>query len=286
MSSDISYVDSVGLDTVKHIEENYVEKRGLPKNVLEWLHENYVAMGKLGNKSDKGGLYAVPPPGQKTKLLVLNFYQGTSPVKLTTEAYLSSSQILEFSLENKNVRPNALVSGQTVPDGIDVHGDRMYWTCMGHPPTNDGAVYSAKLDGSDIRTVVPRGQVHTPKQLHISQESKKIYFCDREGLRIHRCNLDGSEHEILVQTGDFANEPEKVADQTNWPVGITVSDKLGKIFWTQKGPSKGNGGRIFSPSIGMPAGSNASWRNDIEVIAKDLPEPIDLDFDEDNGVLY
>ncbi|KIL90178.1 hypothetical protein FAVG1_06917 [Fusarium avenaceum] len=276
----------VGLDTVEHIEENYVEKRDLPKNVLEWLHENYVATGKLGNKSDKGGLYPVPPPGQKTKLLVLNFYQGTSPGELTTETYLSSGQILEFSLENKNVRPNALVSGQTVPDGIDVHGDRMYWTCMGHPPTNDGAVYSAKLDGSDIRTVVPRGQVHTPKQLHISQESKKIYFCDREGLRIHRCNLDGSEHEVLVQTGDFANEPEKVADQTNWPVGITVSDKLGKIFWTQKGPSKGNGGRIFSASIDMPAGSNASWRNDIEVIAKDLPEPIDLDFDEDNGVLY
>ncbi|KAF9771293.1 hypothetical protein IL306_011072 [Fusarium sp. DS 682] len=275
-----------GLDTVEHIEENYVEKRGLPRTTLEWLHKNYVATGKLGNKSDHGGLYPMPPPGQKTKLLVLNFYQGASPGELTSETYLSSGQILEFSVENKSARPQALVSGQEVPDSIDVYNDRMYWTCMGYPPANDGAVYSAKLDGSDIRTVVPRGQVHTPKQLDMSQESKKIYFCDREGLRIHRCNLDGSKHEIIVQTGDFAKEPEKVMDQTNWPVGITVSDKLGKIFWTQKGPSKGNGGRIFSASIDMPAGSDASLRSDIEVIAKGLPEPIDLDSDEDNGMLY
>ncbi|PNP73372.1 hypothetical protein FNYG_13270 [Fusarium nygamai] len=276
----------VGLDTVEHIEENYVEKRGLPKTTLEWLHENYVAKGKLGNKSGQGGLYPVPPSGEKTKLLVLNFYQGASPGELTPETYLSSGQILEFSVENKNARLNALVSGQAVPDGIDVCDDRMYWTCMGYPPTNDGAVYSAKLDGSDIRTVIPRGHVHTPKQLHISQKSKKIYFCDREGLRIHRCNLDGSQHEILVQTGDYAKEPEKAADQTNWPVGITVSDKLGKIFWTQKGPSKGNGGKIFSASIDIPEGSDASSRKDIDVIAKGLPEPIDLDFDEDSGVLY
>ncbi|QGI88580.1 hypothetical protein CEK25_003536 [Fusarium fujikuroi] len=279
-------IDSVGLDTVEHIEENYVEKRGLPDTTLKWLHENYVAKGKLGNKSDQGGLYPVPAAGEKTKLLVLNFYQGASPGELTAETYLSSGQILEFSVENKNARPNALVSGQTIPDGIDVCGDRMYWTCMGYPPNNDGAVYSAKLDGSDIRTVVPRGRVHTPKQLHISQGSKKIYFCDREGLRIHRCNLDGSEHEILVQTGDFAQEFDKAADQTNWPVGITVSENLGKVFWTQKGPSKGNDGRIFSTSTDIPEGSDASSRRDIELIAKGLPEPIDLEFDEDNGVLY
>ncbi|RGP78635.1 hypothetical protein FLONG3_3257 [Fusarium longipes] len=279
-------MDSVGLDTVEHIEENYVEKRGLPRTTLNWLHENYVAAGKLGNKSEKGGLYPMPSPGHKTKLLVLNFYQGSSPGELTAETYLSSGQILEFSVENKNARPIALVSGQTVPDGIDVCDDRMYWTCMGYPPANDGAVYSAKLDGTDFCIVIPRGKVHTPKQLHISQGSRKIYFCDREGLRIHRCNLDGSDHEILYQTGDFASEPEKVADQTNWPVGITVSDKLGKMFWTQKGPSKGNGGRIFSAGIDIPPGSDATSRNDIEVIAEDLPEPIDLDFNEDCGVLY
>ncbi|KLP15194.1 Uncharacterized protein LW94_6149 [Fusarium fujikuroi] len=256
-------IDSVGLDTVEHIEENYVEKRGLPDTTLKWLHENYVAKGKLGNKSDQGGLYPVPAAGEKTKLLVLNFYQGASPGELTAETYLSSGQILEFSVENKNARPNALVSGQTIPDGIDVCGDRMYWTCMGYPPNNDGAVYSAKLDGSDIRTVVPRGRVHTPKQLHISQGSKRIYF--------YR---------------GFRSRVDKAADQTNWPVGITVSENLGKVFWTQKGPSKGNDGRIFSTSTDIPEGSDASSRRDIELIAKGLPEPIDLEFDEDNGVLY
>ncbi|KAF5699259.1 3-hydroxyacyl dehydrogenase [Fusarium mundagurra] len=36
----------------------------------------------------------------------------------------------------------------------------------------------------------------------------------------------------------------------------------------------------------MPESNNASPRRDIEVIANGLPEPIDFEFDENNGVLY
>ncbi|KAJ5598940.1 hypothetical protein N7450_000007 [Penicillium hetheringtonii] len=56
----------VGLDTVEHIETNYVQKRHLPRTTLEWLHKHYVIQGKLGNKCNKGGLYPVPAPGEKT----------------------------------------------------------------------------------------------------------------------------------------------------------------------------------------------------------------------------
>lgn len=263
-----------------------MQARNLPNSTLKWLHENYIEPGKLGNKSDKGGLYPPAVQGHGRKIIALNIYQGSYPGELPREKQMSSGQILEVPLNNKSARPVALVTGQKLPDGIDVADRRMYWTSMGSPGNNDGAVYSAKLDGSDIETVIPVGKVHTPKQLHIDAKERKLYFCDREGLRIHRSNLDGSEHEIIVQTGDWKVETDKVRDQTYWPVGVTVSSKLNKIFWTQKGGSKAQQGRILSAALNLPAGSNAANRKDIEVVAQGLPEPIDLEFDDDNGVLY
>lgn len=220
----------------------------------------------------------------RTKLLLLNIYQGAYPGELSNDELLSSGQILEVPLDNKSAEPIALVNDQKWPDGVDVSGDRMYWTCMGVPSENDGAVYSAKLDGGDIKTVIPAGKVHTPKQIHIDHESSKLYFCDREGLRIHRSNFDGSEHEIILKNGDWETDKDKVADQTNWPVGITISNKLKRVFWTQKGGSKAGLGRIFSAGLNAP--SDPSAREDIEVVLEDLPEPIDLEFDDDNQILY
>jgi len=220
----------------------------------------------------------------RTKLLLLNIYQGAYPGEISNDKLLSSGQILEVPLDNSPAQPVALVNDQKMPDGIDVSGDRMYWTCMGNPSENDGAVYSAKLDGSDIKTVIPAGKVHTPKQIHIDHESSKLYFCDREGLQIQRSNFDGSKHEIILRNGDWQTEKDKVADQTNWPVGITVSNKLKRMFWTQKGGSKAGHGRIFS--AGLDAPSDPSARKDIEVILEDLPEPIDLEFNDDDQILY
>lgn len=54
-------MDQVGLDTVAFIEDNYVKERHLDTSLTtDWLRYNYVNQGKLGAKSDKGGLY--PPP--------------------------------------------------------------------------------------------------------------------------------------------------------------------------------------------------------------------------------
>lgn len=135
---------------------------------------------------------------------------------------------------------------------IDENSQRMFWTRMGNPHQNDGAIYSANQDGSDLKAVVPEGMVHTPKQCTIDQKAQKLYFCDREGLRVMRVNLDGSDLETLIQTGDWRQEGSE--DQTKWCVGIAVSRKLGKFYWTQKGWSKAMKGRIFSASIDMPKG--------------------------------
>jgi DNA-binding ferritin-like protein (Dps family) len=122
--------------------------------------------------------------------------------------------------------------------------------------------------------------------LVIDQESDKIYVCDREGLRVLRCNLDGSDLETLYRTGNWETDSEKVENGLYWPVGISVSKKLGKFFWTQKGHSKANEGRIFSSNLDMPKNSTADNRSDVEVVMEGLPECIDLEMDDDTGVLY
>lgn len=66
-----------------------------------------------------------------------------------------------------------------------------------------------------------------------------------------------------------------------------MARKLGRFFWTQKGASsKANQGRIFSATIDMPEGAIPTSRPDVEVVASGLPEPIDLEIDDEAGVLY
>jgi hypothetical protein len=170
-------------------------------------------------------------------------------------------------------------------DGIvvDIEAGHIYWTNMGVPNLNDGSIERADLDGKNRRVIVPQGVTFTPKQIHLEKKDGKLYWCDREGMRVMRANLDGSQVETLVETG---RGDEDRRDQTRWCVGITVDPKRGKIYWTQKGPSKGNQGRIFRANIDPPKGQTAANRSDIEVLFDRLPEPIDLDLDLQNRVLY
>ena len=66
---------------------------------------------------------------------------------------------------------------------------------------DDGAVERADLDGSNVKFVVPPGGTFTPKQLKVDARHGKLYWSDREGMRVMRANLDGSAVETLVETG-------------------------------------------------------------------------------------
>jgi len=172
-----------------------------------------------------------------------------------------------------------------VPDGIvvDVEAGHIYWTNMGVPSLNDGSIERVDLDGKNRRVIVPKGATHTPKQLHLEKASGKLYWCDREGMRVMRANLDGSKIETLVQTG--AGDAD-ARDLTRWCVGITIDPKRGQVYWTQKGPDNANKGRLFRAGIEIPKGQTATNRTDIEVWFDGLPEPIDLELDLENRVLY
>jgi DNA-binding beta-propeller fold protein YncE len=171
------------------------------------------------------------------------------------------------------------------PDGIavDVETGHIYWTDMGAPPLNNGSIERADVDGNNRTTIVPPGGTFTPKQLQLDRKNRKLYWSDREGMRVMRCGLDGSHIETLVETGQGETDRR---DQTRWCVGMAVDAERGQIYWTQKGPSDAGLGRIFRAGTDVPEDETAANRTDIELLFDGLPEPIDLEFDPGDGVVY
>ena len=178
-----------------------------------------------------------------------------------------------------------IVTDCYLPDGIvvDVDGGHIYWTNMGVPNLDDGSIERADIDGKNRTTIVAKGQTHTPKQITLDKGSGKLYWCDREGMRVMRCNLDGSQLETLIEAGHGESDRR---DQTRWCVGIAIDAKRGQIYWTQKGPDNAGLGRIFRASIDIPLNQTAASRTDIKIFFDGLPEPIDLEIDGKTRLLY
>jgi len=177
-----------------------------------------------------------------------------------------------------------LLAGRNAgPDGIvvDAVSKHIYWTNMGRPAANDGTIERSDLDGGNLTTIVAAAGTWTPKQLKLDAKHGKLYWSDREGMRIMRSNLDGSNIETLVETaqGDAARK-----DATNWCVGIALDVDGGKVYWTQKG--SGGNGRIFRANLEIPKGQDALHRTDIETLFDKLPEPIDMDLDLAHRTMY
>ncbi|MBF6330308.1 hypothetical protein [Nocardia transvalensis] len=209
-----------------------------------------------------------------TELLVLNIVEGL---------------IQAVSLDGSRVR--------TVADGLDEYPDgivvdqrrgHIYWTNMGTPDpgqpeggeiTNfgrSGSLERVDFDGRNRRTIVPRGGFTTGKQLTADFAEGKLYWCDREGMQVLRCDLDGSHLEplVVVATGD-----EAARDSRNHCVGIAIDPRNRLVYWTQKGSTTAAEGRIFRAPIDTPSGRTAADRDDIDLLFARLPQPIDLHLD-------
>jgi DNA-binding beta-propeller fold protein YncE len=197
---------------------------------------------------------------------------------------LSGGRVVSLNPDGSDRK--VIVTECRYPDGIavDVVAGHIYWTNMGNPTVNDGSIERADLDGQNRITIVAQGGTFTPKQLQLETKSGKLYWCDREGMRLMRANLDGSNMETLVDTSQ--GDPRPGPDPTKWCVGVAIDADAGKVYWTQKGPDNAGQGRLFRAGIEIPAGQTASDRADIEVLYDGLPEPIDLELDLKNRVMY
>jgi hypothetical protein len=178
-----------------------------------------------------------------------------------------------------------VTEARKLPDGVvvDVAAGHIYWTNMGSVGASDGSIFRADLDGKNLTTIVPEGRTHTPKQLQLDKPNGKLYWSDREGMRVMRANLDGTGIETLIETG---HGDEDRRDARNWCVGIALDVGRGHVYWTQKGPDNAGQGRIFRAGIDIPKGQTSSARKDIELLYDGLPEPIDLDLDLTNRTMY
>jgi hypothetical protein len=199
------------------------------------------------------------------------------------------SRVLSMNTDGSDVQ--VLVDGlDSKPDGVSVDPTHrhIFYSFMG--VTRDGEdfweregyVERCNYDGTDRQVVVPEGSFVTGKQLVYSEATQRLYWCDREGMAVLSCRPDGSDLRTVVRTGSG----EDRLDPRKHCVGVAVDAKGGWLYWTLKGKPNGCEGRIVRAPLQPAPGTDPAARTDIETLLDDLPEPIDMEWDETSDTLY
>lgn len=200
------------------------------------------------------------------------------------------SRLLSISADGGDLRTVCPDLG-VAPDGIAVDrtNRHIFWTSMGTSHdgedffANDGSIERTDLDGGNRTTIIAKGGTCTPKQIQCDAAEGYIYWCDREGMRVMRARLDGTDPTILVQTGSTGEDRQ---DRRRHCVGVAIDHVNRALYWTQKGRPNGNEGRILRAELDLPHDVDPGNRPDVDVLFDDLPEPIDLEWDAETRHLY
>ncbi|PIT11696.1 hypothetical protein BGI30_05375 [Snodgrassella alvi] len=179
------------------------------------------------------------------------------------------------------------------PDGIavDWQHQRLFYSSTGRikEPESleffqaDGMIAEVSLDGHQRHKQVGNGLFVTGKQVAFDEEKQQIYWCDREGMRVCRYDVLSGRMEVLVQTGLY---PRDAHDYSRHCVGIALDKPHNHFYWTQKGRPKGGEGRILRACLQPDEEYDAAVRTDIVTVLDNLPEPIDLEIDHANQIMY
>lgn len=176
------------------------------------------------------------------------------------------------------------------PDGIAVDSVNrlIYWSNMGENrggnyDADDGSINVMNFDGTGRKILVGNGVVRTGKQLQLDQDAQRLYWCDREGGKVVSCKTDGTDLQIHIERPRNSEGKVDILDQC---VGITLDVANNWLYWTQKGTSKGNLGRLYRAPLVPKSHQNPGNRTDIQLLLEKLPEPIDLLLDADEDILY
>jgi DNA-binding beta-propeller fold protein YncE len=188
---------------------------------------------------------------------------------------LGAGRILSANPDGSDLQ--TLVSeGRKLPDGlvVDVAAGHLYWTNMGNPKANDGSIFRSDLDGRNMTTIIAPGGTFTPKQLQIDKPNAKLYWCDREGMRVMRANLDGSKIETLIDTS-------QLYDKLPEPIDLDLDLASRMLYWTDRGdPPRGN--TVNRAPLDAPRGGRPSP----EIIFSNLMEGIGLALDPKHSRMF
>src|SRR5215831_9369931 len=100
---------------------------------------------------------------------------------------LGAGRVLSANPDGSDLK-TIINEGRRLPDGlvVDVAAGYMYWTNMGNLKKNDGSIFRSDLYGKNMITIIPPGGTFTPKQIQLDRKGRKLYWSDREGMRVMR----------------------------------------------------------------------------------------------------
>ena len=180
-----------------------------------------------------------------------------------------------------------IVTGCRIPDGIvvDVEAGHIYWTNMGVPSRNDGSIERADLDGKNRITIIRRRR-------DIHAEAAPSRKGERQTLLVRsRGNARDAREPRWFENRDSGRyqQRRRAARHRSKRNGASGSPSIriaGKYIGRKKGRIMPGKGRIFRANIDIPKGETPANRTDIEVLFDGLPEPIDLELDLKNRLIY
>ncbi len=151
------------------------------------------------------------------------------------------------------------ISGDASGIAVDPDGGKVYWVIKATGKEH-AKIRRASLDGSSAETLVTAYWVTRPADVALDLGAGKMYWTDSGVDSIRRSDLDGSNIEVLVDTG------------LNVPAGIALDLVGGKVYWTDYGNHT-----IMRADLD---GTNA------ETILSDLDNPWGIVVDSARGRIY
>jgi hypothetical protein len=243
-----------------------------------------------------GGTPAVPPAGGGEPVAAMppNGTPAMPPAAAEPPPEMGTPTIFWLDLGNNSVyRANAdgsmaerFASGGLLqaPDGItvdpvDKHVFVLNMGGVGVGGGNNASLVRYNLDGDGGEAIIPPGTrvgdqaFNTGKQVTMDRVNRKLYMGDREGSKVWRSDMDGSNLEVLVS----GHEIRQV-------VGVAADPTVNHFYFSDR-----NGKKLFRAPMEMKAGQTHADRDDLELLYVDTASnamPLDLELDLKSRTLY
>ncbi|MDE0397754.1 MAG: DUF5050 domain-containing protein [Candidatus Poribacteria bacterium] len=136
---------------------------------------------------------------------------------------VSEASIQRANLDGSNVQTLVTGAGVSFAITLDVEGGHIYWT-----DRNKRSIQRADLNGFNVQTLVT--ELAGPVGIALDVAGGKMYWTDWNNTtdRIQRANLDGSDVETLIPTGNGLYAP----------TGLALDVAGGKMYWTDSNPER------------------------------------------------